>query len=91
MTSSEVVEQQTMIYKGKEKIKAKDGVTYRCLVFTMLDWEERKKEREILRFYFSDDDNHLPLRIDFDLKFGTAKAFFTGGKNFRNPVTSIVK
>lgn len=91
MTSSELVEPQTMIYKGKENFKANDGVTYRCLVFTMLDWEDRKKEREILRFYFSDDDNHLPLRIDFNLKFGTAKAFFTGGKNIRNPMQSIVK
>lgn len=91
MTSSEFVEQQTMIYQGKEKFKANDGVTYRCLVFSMLDWENRKKEREILRFYFSDDDNHLPLRIDFNLKFGTAKAFFTDGKNLRNPIKSIIK
>ena len=91
MTSSIVIEPQTMIYKGKENFKANDGNTYRCLVFSMLDWEDRKKEREILRFYFSDDDNHLPLRIDFDLKFGTAKAFFTNGKNIRNPLNSIVK
>ncbi|MBR2155132.1 MAG: DUF3108 domain-containing protein [Bacteroidaceae bacterium] len=91
MTSSELVEPQTILYKGKENFKANDGVTYRCLVFSMLDWEDRKKEKEILRFYFSDDENHLPLRIDFNLKFGTAKAFYTDGKNLRNPVNSIVK
>jgi len=91
MTSSEEVFPQTMIYRGKENFKANDGVTYRCMVFSMLDWEEKKKEKEILRFYFSDDDNHLPLRIDFKLKFGTAKAFFTRGKKLRNPVSSIVK
>lgn len=91
MTSGDEVFQQTMIYRGKEEFKANDGVTYRCMVFSMLDWEEKKKEKEILRFYFSDDDNHLPLRIDFKLKFGTAKAFYTGGKNIRNPMNSIVK
>lgn len=91
MTSSDEVCRQTMIYRGKENFKANDGVTYRCLVFSMLDWEEKKKEKEILRFYFSDDENHLPLRIDFKLKFGTAKAFYTGGKNIRNPMNSIVK
>ncbi|MBQ4379765.1 MAG: DUF3108 domain-containing protein [Bacteroidaceae bacterium] len=91
MTSSDEVFRQTMIYRGKENFKANDGVTYRCMVFSMLDWEEKKKEKEILRFYFSDDDNHLPLRIDFKLKFGTAKAFYTGGKNLRNPMNAIVK
>ena len=91
MTSSDEVCRQTIIYRGKEKFKANDGVTYRCMVFSMLDWEEKKKEREILRFYFSDDDNHLPLRIDFKLKFGTAKAFYTGGKNMLNPMNCIVK
>lgn len=91
MTSSDEVFKQTMIYRGVENFKANDGVTYRCLVFSMLDWEEPKKEKEILRFYFSDDENHLPLRIDFKLKFGTAKAFFTGGKNILNPMNSIVK
>ncbi len=91
MTSSDEVWPQTMIYRGIENFKANDGVTYRCLVFSMLDWEEKKKEKEILRFYFSDDDNHLPLRIDFKLKFGTAKAFYAGGRNLRNPMNSIVK
>ena len=91
MTSSDQVELQTLIYKGKEEFKANDGITYRSLVFTMIDWEDRKKEHEILRFYFSDDDNHLPLRIDFNLKFGSAKAFITGGKGVRNPVKSIVR
>lgn len=91
MTSSDNVFPQTMVYRGKEDFKANDGQTYRCLVFSMLDWEEPSKDREILRFYFSDDDNHLPLRIDFKLKFGTAKAFFSGGKNLRNPIHSVVK
>lgn len=91
MATEEEVKRQTIVYKGIETFKANDGVKYRCLVFSMLDWEEPKKDKEILRFYFSDDANHLPMRIDFNLKFGTAKAFFESGKNLRNPVGAVVK
>ena len=91
MATGKKVEKQTLIYKGKEKFKANDGVTYRCLVFSLLDYDEKKKEKELLRFYVTDDTNHLPIRIDFYLKFGTAKAYFKSAKNLRNPHGAIVK
>lgn len=91
MATGKKVEEQILIYKGKEEFEANDDVTYRCLVFTLLDYEEKKKEKELLRFYITDDANHLPVRIDFFLKFGTAKAFYVSGKGLRNPQTSIVK
>lgn len=80
MATGKKVEMQTLIYRGKEDWKANDKNTYRCLVFSLLDYEEKTKEKELLRFYVTDDQRHLPIRIDFYLKFGTAKAFFASEK-----------
>ncbi len=91
MATGKKVEEQVLIYRGKEEFEANDDKTYRCLVFTLLDYEEKKKEKEMLRFYITDDANHLPIRIDFYLNFGTAKAFYVSGKGIRNPQTSIIK
>ena len=91
MATGKKVEKQTLIYKGKENFKANDDVTYRCMVFSLLDYDEKKKEKELLRFYVTDDANHLPMRIDFYLRFGTAKAYFKSAKNLRNPHGAIVK
>ena len=90
MATGTKVEPQTLIYKGVENFKANVDVTYRCLVFSLLDYES-KKEKELLRFYVTDDDNHLPIRIDFYLRFGVAKAYYVSGKGLRNEQTSIVK
>lgn len=91
MATGRKVEQQVLIYKGKKNWKANNDTTYRCLVFSLLDYEEKEKEKELLRFYVTDDLNHLPVRIDFYLRFGTAKAFYAKGTGIRNPQTSIIK
>lgn len=91
MATGKKVETQTLVYKGKKNWKANDDKTYRCLVFSLLDYEDDKKDKELLRFYVTDDLNHLPIRIDFFLKFGSAKAYFTKGEGLRNAITSIVK
>lgn len=91
MTASDRVQSVAVVYRGKKKEKMDDSHTYNCLVFSILDWEDKKSDKEILRFFFTDDDNHVPLRIDFNLKFGTAKAFLTRSQGLRNLQTSIVK
>jgi hypothetical protein len=45
------------------------------LVFSLLDYEEKNHDEELLRFYVTDDARHMPVRIDFYLRFGTAKAY----------------
>lgn len=75
MATGKKVEEQTLIYRGKKDWKANDGKTYHCLIFSLLDYEEKTKEKELLRFYVTDDQRHTPVRIDFYLKFGTAKAY----------------
>lgn len=39
----------------------------------------------------TDDKNHLPVRLDMNLNFGTAKAFLTGARGLRNPQAAKLK
>ena len=91
MATGRRVEQQTLIYRGIENVEAKDDHTYRCLVFSFVEYDEKGKENEVITFFISDDDNHLPIRLDMYLSFGSAKAFFSGVKGNRYPLTSLVK
>lgn len=84
------VDQAQLRYRGKTTIKADNNVKYRCLELSYMELKDGKY-KEIVRFYVTDDDNHVPIRLDMFLKFGSAKAFLTNYKGIRNPVTSIVK
>ena len=90
MVTGKRLSEQILIYKGKENFKANDGHTYRCHVLSLLN-DKEKKEKELLRFYVTDDKNNLPVRIDFYLKFGVAKAYFLNGTGIRNPMQAKVK
>lgn len=90
MVTGKRLSNQVLVFKGREKFKANDDHTYQCLVFSLLN-DKEKKEKELLRFYITDDANHLPIRIDFYLKFGVAKAYYREGKGIRNPMTSRLK
>lgn len=79
-------------YKGKATVKADNGKKYRCLQLAYLEPEGKSnKYKEIVRFFVSDDPNHVPVRIDMFLKFGTAKAFLVGTKGVKSAMTSEVK
>ena len=91
MADGDEVTDETLIYRGKKKFTMETtGVTYRCLVFSFVEYEG-KKEKEVVTFYVTDDDNHAPVRLDLFLRFGVAKAFLTSHSMLRNPQTSIVK
>ncbi len=85
------VKNETLIYRGRKNFKM-DGTntTYRCLVFSFIEQKE-KKEKEVVTFYITDDKNHIPVRLDLYLRFGTAKAFLISHTEPRNPMTSVVK
>ncbi len=91
MATGRKVEPQTLIYRGKENVEAKNDTTYRCLVFSFVEYDKKGEEKEVITFYISDDDNHLPIRLDMYLSFGSAKAFLTGVKGNRYPLTSVVE
>ena len=84
-------EEQTLIYRGKENVKAENGVTYRCLIFSLVEYDKKGKEKEVITFFVTDDQNHLPVRLDLFLNFGSAKAFLNDVRGNRHPMTSIVK
>lgn len=77
-------------YTGKTTLKMKNGNSkYRCLVFSFIE-REKGQNHELIRFYITDDKNHLPVRLDMFLSFGSAKAYLTGYKGLRNPMESKV-
>ena len=77
-------------YKGKTTVKADNGCKYRCLQLSYIE-RENNKEKEIVRFFVTDDSNHVPVRLDMFLKFGSAKAFLVGMKGVRGAITSQTK
>ena len=91
MATGREIEEQTLIYRGKENVKAENEVTYRCLIFSLVEYDKKGKEKEIITFYVTDDLNHLPIRLDMYLNFGSAKAFLNNVTGNRHPLTSIVK
>ena len=89
MATGRRVEEQTLIYRGKEDIEANNDTIYRCLVFSFVEYK-KGKEKEVITFFVSDDKNHLPIRLDMYLNFGSAKAFLKSVRGNRYPMTSVV-
>lgn len=90
MADGKRCEPKVIEYRGKKTFKMENtGTKYRCLVFTFLETEDGK-EKEIVTFYITDDKNHLPVRLDMNLNFGTAKAFLTGTRGLRHRQTSKI-
>jgi len=83
------IEEQTLIYRGKQITEVQNGVKYRTLVFSLVEYKKHK-EKEIITFYVTDDKNHLPVRLDLFLNFGSAKAFLKSVRNYKHPLTSMV-
>lgn len=88
MATGKRVEIQTLIYKGKESFKAENGVTYNCIVISLVT-RKKDKEREVVTFYITDDKNHLPVRLDLAFNFGSAKASLLSVEGNRYPLTAI--
>jgi hypothetical protein len=61
-------------FRGRSNIKADNGLKYRCLELSYME-KVKGNYKEIVRFYVTDDSRHMPVRIDFYLRFGTAKAY----------------
>ena len=84
---------EVFIYRGKDKFKMEHtGIRYRCLVFSFVEYNpEKKKEEDVITFYITDDENHIPVRLDMFLRFGTAKAFLSSASTPRHPQNAIIK
>lgn len=63
-----------LVYRGKETVKADNNKKYNCLVLSYME-RDGKKDKEIVRFFVTDNKAHIPVRLDMFLRFGSAKAF----------------
>ena len=50
MATGRRIEQQTLIYRGKKNFKAENDVKYRCLVFSLVEYDKKGKEKEEITF-----------------------------------------
>jgi len=84
MADGHKVEDITLIFRGRDKFRVKStDVTYQCLVFSFVEYPNGK-EKEVITFYISDDENHIPVRLDLFLRFGVAKAYLSKSKGLRH-------
>lgn len=80
-----------LYYRGKETFKMDTTKEkFRCLVFSFYE-NDGGKSNELIRFYVTDDQNHIPVRLDMFLSFGSAKAFLNSYRGVRSPMTSKLK
>ena len=80
-----------LTYRGKENFKMNGSKEkFRCLVFSFYE-RQGNKSHELIRFYVTDDQNHIPVRLDMFLSFGSAKAFLNSYRGVRSPMTSKIK
>ena len=62
---------------------------FKCLVFSFFQREDGKN-KELIRFFITDDQNHIPVRLDMHLSFGTAKAYLKNYSGVRSEMTSKI-
>ena len=80
-----------LVYRGTENYKMSDTKEkYRCIVFSFYE-RENGKSKELIRFWITDDQNHIPVRLDMFLSFGSAKAYLKSYKGIRSPMTAKIK
>ena len=55
------------------------------------DKKEDDEQNEVITFFVTDDSNHLPVRLDMYLKFGSAKVYLTNYSGLKNPIGAQIK
>lgn len=90
ITDASSLKNSWLKYRGKGTYKI-DGTNekFRCLVFSFIEHED-DKNTELIRFYITDDLNHIPVRLDMFLSFGSAKVFLRSYKGVKSPLTSKI-
>lgn len=78
-------------FRGRENYKMSDTKEkFRCLVFSFYE-RDNGKSKELIRFWVTDDQNHIPVRLDMFLSFGSAKAYLRTYKGIRSPMASKIR
>ncbi|MCW3124308.1 MAG: hypothetical protein JWQ38_3800 [Flavipsychrobacter sp.] len=77
-------------YIGKEKIKTRMGTYNSIKIAPLLIEGTIFKGGDKMTVWVSDDENHLPLRVESPILVGSIKVDLMGFENLRNPFTSMV-
>lgn len=79
----------TLKFHGREVLKTKFGKV-KCLKFKpMLQVGRIFEEEEDMTIWFSDDKNHIPLRIQADIVVGSVKADLKKYQNLKHPLALV--
>ncbi len=78
-------------YLGREKIVTKYGTFHAIKIAPLLIKGTIFEGGEDMRVWVSDDDNHIPLRIDSPILVGSVKVDMMGYKNLKFPLRSLIK
>lgn len=85
------VEDIILEFRGTENVKTENKTVFRCIVFALINKDKKGKEKDLVTFYVTDDDNLLPIKLDLNLNFGAAQVTVKNIKGQRFPLQSIVK
>lgn len=78
-------------YMGKEKITTKYGTFNTIKIKPLLVEGTLFKGGEKMEIYVSDDDNHIPVRINSPILVGSIKVDMMSYSGLRYPLSSLVK
>jgi Protein of unknown function (DUF3108) len=78
-------------YVGKEKIKTRYGTYNTIKIVPLLIEGTIFKGGEKMMVWVTDDNNHIPVRVNSPILVGSIKVDLFEYKNLKNPLTSLVK
>lgn len=78
-----------LIYKGKEKISTKLGKFNALKLQPLVEVGRVFKAKDDVSFWVSDDANHVPLRVEFNMTLGSLKCDLVSHKNLYQPLKSL--
>jgi hypothetical protein len=79
-------------YRGKEKVKTRNGKEYLChKVSVYLLQGDFFPEGEYMKIWFTDDKNHLPVQVESEIAVGSVKALLLETKSIKYPISSQIK
>lgn len=78
-------------YVGKEEVKTKYGVFKAIKIAPLLIDGTMFKGGEKMVVWVSDDENHLPVRIDSPILIGSIKVDLVEYENLRHPFTALIR
>ncbi len=80
------IETQHLIYRGKTVMESDKEIKYNCITVSLVEYDKKGKEQDIVNFHVTDDANKLPILLDLALNFGSAKAKLTSYRGLLYPL-----